>query len=247
MSHFLAHKQGRLPLVTDSPAPLGSALLMQDLSQLPVGFDLLSFAEANPWLPVAYLGTDHHGVLAGWRRLPALRKFIELSCVEDNCQRRLSAHFAEEGAPEPREIVDYIHRACPSPTFARDLLAQIGGDSRSARSTRHATFRRHGKLTAVDWMGLSTVIRSLVLSCPDKVGDAAMILDIDPRTLQSHCHRLLELDWRDARQGFGWKWAVERTLRLHGYVSNQPPVPLAFTTFYPVPRLAHRRRRAATT
>jgi len=244
MPNFLAHRLGRLRLRPDSPAPLGAALVLGDLSELSGQFDLLAFAAANRWVPVAFLGPDRHGVMAGWRRNAPLQGLIELHCDEDQCRRTLAAHLAEDGAPEPREIVQYISTACPSPAFARALLAEMIGDQRSARSTRHAAFRRHGPLTAVDWRGLNTVIRSLVLSCPDRVGDAAMMLDIDPRTLQSHCHRLLDLDWRDARQGFGWKWAVERTLRLHGYVSNDPPVPLAFSTFYPVPRLTHRRRRA---
>ncbi|HET7040708.1 MAG TPA: hypothetical protein VFI13_01755, partial [Gemmatimonadales bacterium] len=51
------------------------------------------------------------------------------------------------------------------------------------------------------------------------------------------------LDWRDARQGFGWKWAVEHALRRHGYVSDTPPLSLAFRTHH---RVATRPRRSGS-
>lgn len=224
---------------------LGAALLITDLPGLPPDFDLVGVAEANPWATIAVVAPRHPEIIIPWRRHAALRQLVVLGGPEEEWEARLRQELAASGPPTPEEVVDYITTACPGPTFRRALLAELGGHSAPARSSRHRAFRRRGPLTAVEWMGLYTVTKFLSLPGHPSPADAAMLLDIDPRTLQDHHRRVLELDCRDAQKGFGWKWAVELALRLHGYVADSPRLKIGFSTSYPV-RPYPRRIRVAS-
>ena len=234
MPHYLCSGQPPRQARPDRAILLGAALLITDLPGLSSEFDLVAMAETNRWATIAVLRPLHHGVVAAWRRHPPLRELIELDCPETEWAAQLRKELAASGPPTPEEVVDYISSACPDPAFQRALLAELRRQSRPARSTRHYAYSRRGPLTANDWMGLYTVTRLLSLPGRPSTDDAAMMLDIDPRTLKDRCRRVLELDCRDVQKGFGWKWAVERALRLHGYVPDDPPLGLGFQTSYRV-------------
>ena len=234
MPHYLTSGQRPHPAHPHRAILLGAALIVTDLPGLTDEFDLVAVAEANPWAVIAVLRPAHQGMITPYRRHPALRYLVELDCPEEEWEERLRHELTTSGPPTPEEVVHYVSTACPGATFQRALLAELRGLSRPVRSARHRAFTRRGPLTAVEWMGLYTVTRFLSLPGQPKPSDAAMMLDIDPRTLRDHCRRVLELDCRDAQKGFGWKWAVERALRLHGYVADTPPLPLAMTTTHPV-------------
>lgn len=234
MPHYLCTGQRPRQAHSDRAILLGAALLITDLPGLSPEFDLVAVAEANPWATIAVLKPEHDGIISAWRRHPPLRGLVVLDCAKEEWEARLRQELTASGPPTPDEVVDYITTACPGPTFKRALLAELRGHSRPVRSARHRAFRRRGPLTAVEWMGLYTVTKFLSLPGRPSPDDAAMMLDIDPRTLQDHCRRVLELDCRDAQKGFGWKWAVELALRLHGYVADSPRLKLGFSTTYPV-------------
>lgn len=215
--------------------PLGAALVIRDFALLPAVLDPVAIAESNPWAVVVALRPTHAEVLAAWRRHSPLRGLLALDCPEEECETVLRKELSSGGPPEPKEVVAYITAACPHPTFARALLAEFRDSSRPGRSARHHAFRRRGPLTATGWMGLYTITRALSLGGQLGLGDAAARLGVDPRTLRKHFHQVLGLDWRDARQGFGWKWAVEYALRRHGYLEGAAQLPLAFHAHYPVP------------
>lgn len=240
MPQILCHGQGPVPARPDRAIALGAALFIADLRELPKDFDLVAVAEANPWAVVAARKPEHDGHVAAWRRHPPLRGLIALDCAEAKWDAALRAELASLGAPEPKEVVACITARRPDPTFERALLTELLGHSRPRRSARHAAFSRRGPLTGTDWRGLYTICRALSLPGPRRISDAAAQLAVDPRSLQTHCRNLLALDFRDAHRGFGWKWAVERALRLHGYVADSPPLPLGFWTAYGT----HRSRRA---
>jgi hypothetical protein len=240
MPHFLCSGERPRQAHSDRAILLGAALLITDLPGLSPEFDLVAVAEANPWATIAVLRPAHLGVITAWRRHPPLRGLVDLDCPEEEWEARLRQELTASGPPTADEVVDYITTACPGPTFRRALLAELRGHSRPVRSARHRAFRRRGPLTAVEWMGLYTVTKFLSLPGRPAPADAAMMLDLDPRTLQDHCRRVLELDCRDAQKGFGWKWAVELALRLHGYVADSPPLALGFRTTHPV--TPHRRK-----
>lgn len=223
------------PAGPEDAIPLGAALVIEDLLGLPEEYDLVAVAECNPWAVIAALRLGHQSVIAAWRRHLSLRDMIELDCAEALWESELRRQLAAAGPPEPKEVVAYISATRADPTFARALLAELLGHSRPGRSARHSAFKRRGPLTANGWMGLYTIVRALCLPGPPRLPDAAALLGIDPRTLRRHCHQVLGLDWHDARQGIGWKWAVERALRSHGYLPDEPPLPLAFHHRYAPP------------
>ena len=235
MPHLLAPGRPPLPARPDRTIPLAAALLIVDLPGLSPEFDLVAFAEANPWAEVAVVRTPDDGVIAAWRRHSSLRKLIALDGSEEEWEAELRKEIVAVGPPEPKEVAAYVTAVYPNPTFARALLAEFRSFDSPGRSARHSAFKRRGPLTATGWMGLYTITRALSLPGPLNLSDAAARLGIDPRTLRDHFHRVLQLDWRDARQGFGWKWAVERTLRLHGYVEDGSDLPLAFQTVHRIP------------
>ena len=228
MIQILCPGQRSVPARPDRPIPLGAALCIADLADVPESFDLVGLAESNPWAVVACVAPEQGGILSAWRRHTALRRMTTLNCTEPQWEEGLRAELASFGPPEPSEIVAYIAERCADPTLERALLAELAGHSRPGRSARHSAFKRRGRSTAKGWKGLYTIVRALCLPGQPRLLDAAALLGIDPRTLRRHCHHVLELDWRDARRGIGWKWAVERALRLHGYLPDQPPLPLAF-------------------
>ena len=234
MPHTLCSGQPPRQEHPDRAIFLGAALIITDLPGLSDEFDLVAVAEASPWAAIAVLKPEHDEIISAWRRHPPLRGLVVLDCAEEEWEARLRQELTASGPPTPEEVVDYITTACPGPTFKRALLAELRGHERPVRSARHRAFRRRGPLTAVEWMGLYTVTKLLSLPGRPKPSDAAMMLDIDPRTLRDHCRRVLELDCRDAQKGFGWKWAVERAMRLHGYVADSPPLALGFITTHPV-------------
>ena len=238
MPHILCGGEHLRPARPDRAIALGAALLITELSGLSADFDLVAIAESNPWAVIATQRPPHHGTIAVWRRHPSLRELVELPGPEEAWESQLRQELSASGPPEPKEVVAYISAACPDPTFARALLTELRGHSRPVRSTRHTAFTRQGPLTAIGWMGLYTVIRFLSLPGRPSLLDAAIRLSVDHRTIQNQCRNILALDCRDARQGLGWKWAVEYALRLHGYVANEPVVPLAFrpSYFLPPPR-----------
>jgi hypothetical protein len=240
MPHYLCSGQRPTPAQPDRAILLGAALLVVDLPGLDPEFDLVGLAEANPWATIAVVAPRHPEIIIPWRRHAALRRMVVLGGPEEEWDVRLRHELTALGPPTPEEVVDYITTACPVPTFRRALLAELRGHARPVRSARHHAFRRRGPLTAVQWMGLYTMTKYLSLPGRPSPADAAMLLDIDPRTLQDHCRRVLELNCRDAQKGFGWKWAVERALRLHGYVADSPPLALGFWTTHPV--TPHRRK-----
>lgn len=208
MPHLLCAGQRPAPARPDRAIALGAALLTVDLPGLPKEFDLVAMAEANPWAVVAAFRPNHPGLLTGWCRHPALRSLVELDGPEEGWDDALRCELAAVGPPDPMEVVAYVTRTRPDPTFARALLAELRGFSRPGRSARHSAFKRRGPLTATGWMGLYTIMRALSLPGRLRLGDAAARLGVDPRTLRGHFHQVLEIDWRDGRQGFGWKWAI---------------------------------------
>lgn len=238
MPHILCSSAPLRPARPDRAIPLGAALLITDLPGLSPDFDLVAIAEANPWAVVAALKPPQTGVVAAWKRHQPLRGLVELDGPKEQWESQLRQELAASGPPEPTEVVAYISAACPDPTFARSLLTELRGFSRPVRSTRHAAFARQGPLTANGWMGLCTVIRYLALPGRPSLLEAASRLGVDQRTIKNQCRDVLALDCRDARNGLGWKWAVEHALRLHGYVKNEPAVPLAFRPAYPPPPAA---------
>lgn len=228
MPHILCSGEPLRPARSDRAIALGAALLIVDLPGLSPEFDLTAIAEANPWAVIAAVKPAHQGVIAAWRRHPPLRQLVELDGPQERWEALLRRELAASGPPEQREVAAYITAACPDPTFERALLAELRGHSRPGRSARYDAFARRGPLTATGWMGLYTVIRFLSLPGRPSQPDAGARLGVDGRTIQSHCRKVLGLNCREAQEGFGWKWAVERALRLHGYVTDDPPVPRAF-------------------
>lgn len=234
MPHILTSGEPLRPARPDRAILLGAALLVTDLSCLAPEFDLVAVAEANPWATIAAARPTHQGILTAWRRHGPLRDLVVVDGPVASWESGLRQSLSASGPPEPKEVVAYISAACPNPTFGRALLTELQGYSRPARSSRHTAFTRHGTLTAKGWMGLYTVIRFLCLPGVLPLGDAAMRLGIGLPTLQGRCRRTLALDCRDARKGFGWKWAVERALRLHGYIPDSPRLQLGIRISYPV-------------
>ena len=236
MPHILCSGEPPRPARYDRAIPLGAALLITDLPGLPPDVDLVGIAESNPWAVIAVQRPLHQGTIAAWRRHPSLYGLVELPGPEEAWESQLRKELSAAGPPEPKEVVAYISAACPDPTFARALLTELRGHSRPVRSTRYAAYIRQGPLTANGWMGLHTVVRYLALPGRPSLVDAGIRLGVDHRTIKNQCQNILALDCRDAQKGFGWKWAVEYALRLHGYVANEPVVPLAFRpSYFPPP------------
>jgi hypothetical protein len=239
MPHILCSGDAPRAARPDRAIALGAALFISDLPGLSAEFDLVGVAESNPWAVIAAQKPPHTGVAAAWKRHQPLRRLVELDGPKEQWESQLRRELSASGPPEHKEVVAYISAACPDPTFARSLLTELQGHSQPVRSTRHAAFTRQGPLTANGWMGLITVIRYLSLPGQPSLLDAAMRLGVDHRTINNQCWTVLAMDCRDARKGFGWKWAVEHALRLHGYVANQPVVPLAFRRTHLLPPRGH--------
>lgn len=230
MPHILCPGEPLRPARPDRAIALGAALLVIDLPGLSPEFDLAAVAEANRWASIAVVKPTQLETVKVWRRHPSLRDLVVIDGPEEKWESELRRELSETGPPERREVVTYINAAVQDPTFHRALQAELLGDSSPKRSARHAAFASRGPLTATGWMGLYTVARSLSLPRRLTLGDAATRLGVDRRTLQTHCREELDLGWHAARKGFGWKWAVERALRLHGYVADTPAVPLGVRT-----------------
>lgn len=228
MPHLLFPAGPARPTRADHPIPLGAALLIVDLPALPEGFDLVEVAEANPWAVIAVLKPRWDGPLTAWRRHPPLREIIVLDCDEKEWEKTLRRELAASGPPDAMQLVSYIRRACPDPTFGRALLAELRGEVNPRRSARHSAFCNQGPLAASGWKALVTICRALSLPGYRHLSDAAAHFGIDPRSLRRKFHRVLGVDYRDARHGFGWKWAVEHTLRLHGYIAEERQLPMGF-------------------
>ena len=238
MPHLFRSAQRPEPARPEIAIPLGAALLIVDLPGLPAEFDLVAVAEENPWAPIVAIKPRHEGVLAPWRRHPALRRMIVIDGPETGWERQLRHELTSWGPPDHKEVVAYVTAACPHPTFERALLAELRGAARPGRSARHAAFRSRGPLTASGWMTLYTLTRFLSLPpSARRLIDASMMLGVDQRTLTSYAKKLLGLEPNDARKGFGWKWGVERALRIHGYVPDTPPLPLGFEVDHWIPSL----------
>jgi hypothetical protein len=240
MPQILCSGEPSRPARPDRAIALGAALFISDLPGLSPEFDLVAVAESNPWAVIAAQKPPHTGVAAAWKRHQPLRRLVELDGPKEQWESELRRELSASGPPEHKEVVAYIAAACPDPTFARSLLTELRGHSQPVRSTRYAAFKRRGPLTAIDWMRLYTLIRYLSLPGQPSLIDAAARLGVDPRTINDGCQEVLAMDCRDARKGFGWKWAVEHALRLHGYVTNAPMIPLAFRPAYPPPPPAAR-------
>jgi hypothetical protein len=208
---------GRLiPMHVGRTIPHGAALIATDLFDLDAGPALLEIAEEFPWAPVCVPRADGHAeraVVAAWKQHAGLRSLIQLP-TEDPTQfaTALRRALTSQVAPEPREIAEYVLRLRPDPRLHTAIIAECFGHERPSRSARHSTFRRHYNLTGKHWQGLYLLTKAICLPERPDAPDAAARLGLDTRTLKTWCETLLGTDWRQVRDGFGWKWIVDSVL-----------------------------------
>ena len=198
-----------------SPVPLGAAVLIEDLCHLPGDVELVDVAGRSPWAPIAVISSQTPGyrsTLQALRRIPALRGIIELEGEASSSQELLRTYFAGS-APDPDTVAAYVQGSLPNERFLRALVAEIHRHSYPARAARFEMFRKHGLLTAKGWKAVYTLTQAVSLPDRPNLDSAALQLGIDPRTLRTYSHKILDMEWRHVRNGFGWKWVVERAMQ----------------------------------
>ena len=200
--------------------PLGSALVIFELAELPGSFDLVDLAEAHPWFPIAVVTGgvhDEETALRTWRRQDGFRRMVELKGPKESLATELRDSLASDGKPEPDEVARYITQRCGDPKFAEALRASLLRHNEPPRSTRHGIFRRWGPFTLRDWVALYYLTQALSLPHHLSAYDAGTRLGIDGRTLKGYCERFDYRDWWGLRNRFGWRWVVQEVLERNGY------------------------------
>lgn len=231
MYELLAPADLPVALFADSLVPLGAAIIARRLEAFTADSHLPRVAEQNPHAPLLCCRPNDkvgQGILGAMRAHPALRRLI---VVEGRCDAdlrdsvRRALHVAD--TPEPEEVANYICSIKGDATFARALRAELLGGETPRRSARHSAFKNAGGLTGASWGRLFTLVRALNLPESVTAEGAAAHLEVDVRTVRGACHTLLRMTWRDARLCFGWRWAIDRTLQVHGYLPRDKHLPLA--------------------
>jgi len=215
MPRILTPSGGLEYYVGADPIPLGAALVIEDLCDPSGGFDLLDVAERSPWTPigvVSYRTPGYRATLQALKRLPALRGIIELegssAPIPDRWRRCLAG-----ASPDAETVAEYVRGTLPNDKFLRALVAEIHKREYPVRTARFEMFRNHGLLTAKGWKAVFVLTQAVSLPGLPNLESAAVQLGIDPRTLRTYCHKILDMEWRHVRTGFGWKWVVERAIQ----------------------------------
>jgi hypothetical protein len=137
---------------------------------------------------------------------------VELGPVAGTLQDALRHHLTGT-SPDPHAVAEYVQNAFEHEKFIRAVRAELLGQRYPVRSARFLMLRQHGLLTAKGWKGVYKLAQAVALPGLPSLDSAATQVGVDPRTLRTYCHRILDMDWRHVRKGFGWKWVVERAMQ----------------------------------
>lgn len=167
-------------------------------------------------------------LVGAWRADPRLAGLVVPNAESITAPHSaLHAALRAAGPPPAEEVAKWIHLRTGSERLGNTIFEELVDDGTSWRQTRYDRFKREGPLTAHGWQDVFRLTQ--VLSHPDDstIDAIAGTVDRCVRTLGNMPKRRMGMTLTRARTAFGWRWAVEHILRLHGYMEESEPVSLA--------------------
>lgn len=192
---------------------------------------LHDLALISPWTPIAVTGSEAPGfpaILGAWRADPRLAGLVVLKDGSITAPHSaLHAAVRAAGAPPAEVVAKWIHLRTGSERLGNTIFEELVDEESSWRQTRYDRFKKEGPLTAHGWQDVFRLTQALSHPDDSTIDAIAGTVDRCVRTLGHMPKRRMGMSLTLARTAFGWRWAVEHILRLHGYMKESEPVALA--------------------